>query len=94
MTGKPKVFYAQEVLKSKINFYKNLPEKQRRHFLGQECLHLGARSQRYLSRVFSCSRGVIIRGKKEVSASDFNPNYSSQRKKGGGAKKKKKICLH
>lgn len=90
MAGKSNEFYTSEVLKSKKSVFDNLPEKQRRHFLGLEYLQLGANSQRYLSRVFDCSRITIVKGKNEVSSLDFMPDYSSQRKKGGGGKKKNK----
>lgn len=90
--GRPrKEYYSSEVLECKKKYCMNLPEKQRRHFLGQEYLELGKGSQHYLSRVFSCSRVTILKGKKEVSNPNFSPDYSTQRKKGGGAKKKKKF---
>jgi hypothetical protein len=88
MAGKSKNFYTPEILKYKKSFFDNLPEKQRRHFLGLEYLQLGANSQRYLSRVFDCSRITIVKGKEEVSSPDFTPDYSFQRIKGGGNKKK------
>ena len=89
MAGKRKRYYSQEIMELKKKYYKGIPEKQRRHFLGLEYLELGKGSQRYLSEVFKCSRDTIIRGKKEVSAKDFKPDYSRQRKPGGGPKKKK-----
>jgi len=85
-----KEFYTPEILVYKQKFYTGLREKERRHFLGQEYLSLGIGSQRYLSRVFECSRDTILKGTKEVSTPDFQPDYSSQRAEGGGRKKKKK----
>jgi hypothetical protein len=85
-----KEFYTPELLGQKQKFYAGLREKERRHFLGQEYLSLGNGSQRYLSRVFDCSRNTINKGTKEVKASDFQPDYSMQRKEGGGRKKKKR----
>lgn len=82
-------FYSEEVKVYKKAYYTNLPEKAKRHFLGQEYLHLGPGSQRYLARVFGCARQTIIKGVKEVSAPDFSPTYDRQRSKGGGRKKKK-----
>ena len=89
MPRKRKEFYKAEALIYKKKYYKVLPEKQRRHFLGQEYIQLGKDSQRYLSRVFGCSRNTIIKGKEEISNDNFKPDYSRQRKSGGGAKKKK-----
>ena len=85
-----KEFYTPELLAQKQKFYTGLREKERRHFLGQEYLTLGKGSQRYLSRVFGCSRNTIDKGEKEVSAPDFQPDYNIQREEGGGRKKKKK----
>ena len=90
MSKTRKEYYTSEVLECKKRYCNNLPEKQRRHFLGQEYLQLGKGSQHYLSRVFGCSRVTILKGKKEVSKPNFSPEYNFQRKKGGGAKKKKK----
>lgn len=80
--------YSQEVLEYKKKYYQGLPEKARRHFLGQEYLHLGPGSQRYLARVFECSRDTIQKGSREVSAVDFQADYSRQRAAGGGRKKR------
>jgi hypothetical protein len=80
--------YSQEVLEYKKKYYQGLPEKARRHFLGQEYLHLGPGSQRYLAGVFECSRDTIQKGSREVSAEDFEADYSRQRAEGGGRKKK------
>ncbi|MFT6938120.1 MAG: hypothetical protein ACJA1N_002426 [Saprospiraceae bacterium] len=39
--GRPKiVYYSEEEVIQKKRYYNNLPEKMRRHFLGQEYLHL------------------------------------------------------
>jgi len=85
-----KEFYSPEILKIKQSFYAGLSEKERRHFLGQEHLVLGAGSQRYLSRVFGCSRNTVAKGIREVSAPCFSPDYTTQRAAGAGRKKKKK----
>lgn len=84
-----KEFYRHEQKIYKQKFYACLGEKERRHFLGQEYLSLGVGSQRYLSRIFGCSRNTILKGNKEVSAPGFQPDYSMQRERGGGRKKKK-----
>lgn len=83
--------YSPEELALKLNYYKNLPEKARRHFLALEYASLGLGSQRYLASVFSCSRKTITKGKQELSGTEAGAmDYSRQRKKGGGRKKKKK----
>ena len=84
------IYYTDEVLVIKKNYYDHLPEKQARHFLAQEYLDLGKGSQRYLAEVFGCSRQTISKGVKELSALDFSPDYSRQRIQGGGRKKKKR----
>lgn len=85
-----KEFYNPEVLKIKQSFYSSLGEKERRHFLGQEYLVLGIGSQRYISRIFKCSRDTIIKGFNEVNSPCFSPDYTTQRAAGAGRKKKKK----
>ena len=90
MARKRQFYYSGEVERIKISYYESLPEKQARHFLGQEYLELGPGSQRYLADVFSCSRHTIKKGVNQVSAPDFKPDYSRQRVQGGGRKKKKK----
>jgi hypothetical protein len=82
-------YYSDSVKSVKQNYYSSLPEKARRHFLGQEYHSLGDGSQRYLSGVFSCSRDTIRKGYTEVLSPNFQVNYNEQRKKGGGRKKKK-----
>ena len=84
-----KEFYTPELLAQKQKFFAGLRERARRHFLGQEYLSLGKGSQRYLSRVFDCSRNTIHKGEKEVKSAGFQPDYNSQRQEGGAKKKKK-----
>lgn len=81
------MYYSDEELSLKLAFYKRLPEKQRRHFLATEYTSLGRGSQRYLAKVFGCSRITITKGCIELEAGEID--YSRQRKKGGGRKKKK-----
>lgn len=85
-----KEFYSAEVRQIKQSFYSGLGEKARRHFLGQEYSELGVGSQRYLSRVFGCSRNTILKGYKEISTPSFSPDYTTQRAPGAGRKKKKR----
>ncbi|MFT6963370.1 MAG: hypothetical protein ACJAWV_003107 [Flammeovirgaceae bacterium] len=82
-----KDFYTPELLPFKQKFYSALGEKERRHFLAQEYLFLGKGSQRYLARVFECSRKTIQKGVKELSTPDFFPDYSYNREPGAGRKK-------
>jgi len=84
-----KDFYIPSLVTLKQNFYFGLGEKERRHFLGQEYLSLGLGSQRYLSRIFDCSRTTIQKGVKEVTSPDFSPDYSFTRRAGAGRKKRK-----
>jgi hypothetical protein len=84
-----KKFYDDEILERYIKFFKNLPEKQRRHFIALEYLRLGRGSQRYLATTFGCARQVIVDGAKEVQVPDFNPDYSRQRRKGAVEKKRR-----
>ena len=61
--GRPKLSYYNDELKlQKQKYYNGLPEKAKRHFLGQEYLTLRKGSQRYLSLVFKCSRQTIKKG--------------------------------
>jgi len=84
------VRYANEEMeRQKLNYYNSLFEKQRRHFLAFEYLKLGPGSQRYLAKLFGCSRQTIVNGLKELKTSDFKVDYSRQRKVGGGRKKRK-----
>lgn len=79
--------YSDSEISLKLKYYKNLPEKARRHFLALEYERLGFGSQRYLSSIFGCSRNTITRGSQELTEGS-NVDYSRQRKPGGGRKKK------
>lgn len=89
MAGKPRIYYTEEIILTKQQYYESLSEKAQRHFLGQEYLTLGAGSQRYLSRVFNCSRHRINRGVEELKTNDSILTSNRQRKEGAGRKKKK-----
>lgn len=84
-----KVYYTEEEILRKVKYYRSLPEKARRHFLGLEYGSLGKGSQVYISKVYGCARDTIIRGVKELSEIEGEIDYSRQRKAGGGRKKKK-----
>jgi hypothetical protein len=83
-----KIFYQQDFLEKQLNYYKHLPEKQRRHFLAMEYERLGKGSQRYLSRIFKCDRRTITKGLLELTMLDTEIDYTRQRSVGGGRKKK------
>lgn len=91
-TTKTVTYETEEIERQKINYFSSLPEKQRRHFLAQEYLRLGEGSQRYLSKLFGCSRQTLVTGLKDLKANDFKIDYSRQRKPGGGRKKRVDKC--
>ena len=84
-----RTYYTESEKSNKLKYYKKLPEKSRRHFLGLEYIGLGRGSQVYLSKVYGCARDTIIKGVKELSESEGEIDYSRQRKVGGGRKKKR-----
>jgi hypothetical protein len=84
-----KEYYSESEKRKHIEYYKNLSEKQRRHFLGMEYKSLGRGSQRYLAEVFKCSRQTIINGVKELESPDYKMDHNRQRRGGGGRKKSK-----
>jgi DeoR/GlpR family transcriptional regulator of sugar metabolism len=87
--SKAKSYYEDDFLEKQLNYYRSLPEKQRRHFLAMEFERLGEGSKHYLSRVFGCGRQTIRKGLRELSQSNYETDYSRQRVEGGGRKKKK-----
>ncbi len=86
---KKKEYYESDFVEKQLNYYRSLPEKQRRHFLAMEYERLGVGSKRYLAHVFKCDRKTINRGLKELAASNYAPDSARQRAVGGGRKKKK-----
>lgn len=91
--SKAKDYYDSTFLEKQLGYYSGLPEKQRRHFLAMEYERLGRGSKRYLSRVFGCDRQTINKGLRELSANNYQMDYSRQRISGGGRKKKKRPLL-
>ena len=85
-----KSYYSPDLICIKQKYYEGLPEKEARHFLGQEYLTLGPGSQRYLAKVFGCSRQTIKKGVDQLTSPEYVADYSRQRKAGGGRKKKKR----
>ena len=81
-------YYKEDFLEHQLEYYKSLPEKQRRHFLAMEYERLGKGSQRYISRVFGCDRRTITKGLSELRSSNYAVDYTCQRASGGGRKKR------
>jgi hypothetical protein len=86
-----KDYYSSAFLAKQRNYYHSLPEKQRRHFLALEYERLGVGSQRYLARVFGCSRKTLNKGRQELAQSNYQADYTRQRAPGGGRKKKRSL---
>jgi DeoR/GlpR family transcriptional regulator of sugar metabolism len=86
--SKAKSYYADDFLEKQLSYYFSLPEKQRRHFLAMEFERLGARSKRYLARVFGCARQTIRKGVRELAENNYEGDYARQRMVGGGRKKR------
>ena len=86
--SKEKEHYESDFLEKQLNYYRNLPEKQRRHFLAMEFERLGVGSKRYLARVFGCHRQTINKGLRELTGSNYEVDYTRQREAGGGRKKR------
>ena len=84
-----KEYYEADFLEKQLNYYRSLPEKQRRHFLAMEYQRLGSQSKRYLSRVFGCHWLTITKGLQELAENNYEGDYTRQRAVGGGRKKKK-----
>jgi hypothetical protein len=82
-------YYGDDFLAKQLAYYRSLPEKQRRHFLALEFERLGARSKRYLARVFGCARQTIRKGLQELAEHNYQGDYDRQRVAGGGRKKKR-----
>jgi len=85
---KKKEHYESVFLEKQLRYCAGLPEKQRRHFLALEYLRLGVGSQRYVAKVFGCSRKTILKGVRELAGHHYEVDYSRQRVAGGGRKKR------
>ncbi len=87
--SKAKNYYGDDFLAKQLAYYRSLPEKQKRHFLGLEFARLGTGSKRYLARVFGCARQTIRKGLRELAEQNYQVDYARQRIAGGGRKKKR-----
>ena len=83
-----KEYYESDFVEKQLNYYRRLPEKQRRHFLAMEYERLGIGSKRYLAGVFKCDRKTINKGLRELSENNYQSDYTRQRVAGGGRKKR------
>jgi hypothetical protein len=90
--SKAKSYYAEAFLEKQLNYYRSLPEKQRRHFLAMEFARLGVGSKHYLARVFGCARQTIRKGVRELAENNYEGDYTRQRAAGGGRKKRSDNC--
>lgn len=70
----------------KKEFCKSLNERQKRHFLGIEAIHLGYGGITAVSQSFAVDRDTISRGRREVLSGDWLPD-GRIRQEGGGRKK-------
>jgi len=68
-------------------FYNSLNERQKRHFLGVEAIHLGYGGISAISKAYKVDRDTVSQGRKEVLSGDKLP-IGRVRKEGGGRKKK------
>ena len=90
--SKAKSYYAEAFLEKQLNYYRSLPEKQRRHFLAIEFERLGSGSKHYLARVFGAARQTIRKGVRELAENNYQADYTRQRAAGGGRKKRSDNC--
>ena len=86
--SKKKEYYESDFIEKQLNYYRSLPEKQRRHFLAMEYERLGVGSKRYVAGIFGCSRQTINKGLQELSEHNYTVDYARQRGAGGGRKKR------
>ena len=75
-----------ENLDIKKNFYTNLNERQKRHFLAIEAKQLGYGGITKVSKCFCVNRETISIGISELESADSLP-FGRVRKEGGGRKK-------
>lgn len=87
--GRIKVdYYSESERVIQLQRYDSLSERQQRHFLGYEYKRLGKGSQRYLSRIYGCSRHRIRKGFMEIDSLASLSATDGERLKGGGRKKR------
>ena len=77
--------YTAEVTKKMQDFYKNLSEKDKRHYSAIEAMKLNYGGIKYIANLFQCSRQTIYIGLKELNGEKLLPTGKS-RIVGGGRK--------
>ena len=72
-----------------INYYKNLSEKDRRHYAALEAIKLGRGGTNYISRVLRLDKKILIKAKDELRSPTLLEQIpvGKQRRPGGGRKK-------
>lgn len=70
----------------KMNFYKGLNERQRRHFLAIEAKAIGHGGINLISKTFKADRATVRRGLQELESAEALL-VGRIRKEGGGRKK-------
>lgn len=78
--------YTSDVEKKMQDFYKNLSEKDKRHYSAIEAMKLRYGGIEYISSLFQCSRQTIYTGLKELEEQTLLPT-SRSRIIGGGRKR-------
>ena len=77
--------YSQEIEEQMQEFYKRLPEKNKRLYAAIESLKLGYGGITYIAVLFNCSRNTVQLGIEELCTEEALPQ-NRNRKKGGGRK--------
>ena len=77
--------YSQEIEEQMQEFYKRLPEKNKRLYAAIESLKLGYGGITYIAALFNCSRNTVQLGIEELCTEEALPQ-NRNRKKGGGRK--------
>lgn len=77
--------YTSEVKKKMQDFYKNLSEKDKRHYSAIEAMKLQYGGIEFIANLFQCSRQTIYAGLKELNENKLLPTGRS-RIIGGGRK--------
>lgn len=77
--------YPKIIEEQMINFYKSLPEKDRRRYAGIEAIKLGHGGITYICKLLKCDYSAVSRGQKELTT-PLEKKDKRQREEGGGRK--------
>ncbi len=82
--------YNQEIEEKMLLYYRQLSEKNKRHYASLESSKLGRGGKKYISKLLNISPKTIRKGDKELANSDLYAQIpkGKQRRLGGGRKKK------